>query len=883
MGNCQIFLSVIFKRAANGPVGAEVAPNRPPVYIKDMDENTFGSDNETTSEASGPIFIDGGDVTASVNPLAEWDPGTVLLGEYVVRRKIGSGGMGVVYLVEKDITMGRLQFAVKTLHPILFTKPGARQSLLRELRTWMGLPPHPHIVACRFFRTIENRMAIFSEYIDGGSLADWIRQNRIGSLAEVLDIAIQAAWALQTVHDHNVIHQDIKSSNILMTETGIAKITDFGLSNARRVDPGAADHRSGSDPSILVSSRGCTPAYCSPEQADRRKVTRHTDMWSWAVTMVHMLTGNVRWVLGSLVPDFLETIRRDPDSDLRFPLPASLQEFLDRCFQEAPENRWKTMADAAGALTAIYREITGRSYNRSAPEGTAARERPQSPYSRSTPTGYVWADPEQWLRKACDAHNLPPRSVPRVTGTRRERMLADLEVLEDAETLFKKLPETAVGKYLNDMIAVIADKSIVLMALNDLPGAIQLYEQAIEWVIRNPALTEPGQTVILLELYKRKADMLLIDRNLPEAVEMYRRVRALFSKRTDIPDTLPMLSIRIRSGLNLAYALYLMGRTSESVDISTGLLNEIQTPEYRERVTVADVELSTLLLNRGLAFWQSGRLTDALREYDTALALQRKPDYRTRAPDAVTDLAKTLSNKALILHGLGNFEAAECHLLEAILLIEKQLLDETRSDLLGVLSLFYINIAGMVLERNAFQLSLKYINKARKLLNRNVHLEGVREFEDQISRMLMFEASCMAGLGRMEQAVHTINQAVALLERLVFAFNRTDLQRELADCFVHRAGIMEAAGRLQDAAESVNQTFRISRGFAADAETGDMHDTMLVARCIDARVRYKAGETHDGDEIRDLIMRLERELETTFKLKLKQQLNQLREVLDASD
>lgn len=845
-----------------------------------MEKNKSGPVNKPPLEDSEPLFLTGDEKSASADPFAEWEPGKILLEEYVVRRKLGRGGMGVVYLVEKNITMGLLQFAVKTLHPILFSRPGARQSLLRELRTWMSLPSHPHIVACRFFRTIENRMAIFSEYVDGGSLTEWINEDRIRSPEQILDIAIQSAWALQAVHDRNVIHQDVKPSNILMTQDGIAKITDFGISNARRTDGIVPDSTPDSQQSILVSTRGCTPAYCSPEQAARLKVTRHTDMWSWAVTIVQMFTGQVRWVLGSLVPQFLEATAQAQAGALRFPIPALLHPFLVRCLQDNPKDRWKTMADAAGVLEEIYREIYGRPYDRQVPEGTLEIGHPQQPYSRITATGYVWADPEQWLRKACEANEIPCPSGTRVTGTRKEMMLADLEILEDAETLFRKLPETKVQNYLDEMISVFADKSVLLMELHDLPGAIRHYEQAIEWVIHNRALPEPKKTVLLLELYKRKGDSCLIASSYPEAVEMYSLVRSLFRERADIPDTPAMLSIRIRSGVNMAYTLYFMGRASESVEINTELLHEMMTPAYHERVNVADVELGTLHLNQGLALWQLGRLTEALQEYDAALGLQRKPDYQAKAPDAVTDIAKTLSNKALILHSLGEFEEAECLVLEAILLIEKQILKGIRPDLIGVLGLFYINLAGMYLERNAPHMSLKYVKKANELLNRNVHLEGVREFENQFSRMLMFEASSLAGLGRMDQAVLKINQAVALLEKLAYENNRDDLLRELASCFVYRAIIMEAMGQLQEAADSINQTFRIRQSFTPGSEMGDLQDTMLVARCIEARVRYKSGAANAAAEIRDLMVQVGKELEKTYKLKLVQQLDQMRQMLE---
>ncbi len=428
--------------------------------------------------------------------LDEWQPGKVILDEYVIRRRLGRGGMGVVYLVEKSITSGVIQFAVKTLHPILFAKPGANQSLLRELRTWMSLPPHPHIVACRFFRTVENRMAIFSEYVDGGSLSEWITGDRIRSVEHILDIAIQTAWALQAVHDRNVIHQDIKPSNILMTQDGIAKLTDFGISNARRNEAITSDAILASQHSILVSTRGCTPAYCSPEQAARQKVTRHTDMWSWAVTVLQMFTGKVRWALGAFAQEFLKTISLKEDPSIRLAMPESLYLLLNRCLQDNPGDRWKSMADIASQLTEIHRGISGRPYPRTPPEGAFAVRGTNQPYSRITSSGWAWSDPERWLTRAHQAAGIPYKTtVDRVSGTRSDMLMADLEILEDALALFRQLPEEDSEKYLDDMTSIVADKSVLLTELSDLPGAISHYEQAIDWIKQNRILPEQKKTV----------------------------------------------------------------------------------------------------------------------------------------------------------------------------------------------------------------------------------------------------------------------------------------------------------------------------------------------------------------------------------------------------
>ncbi len=368
-------------------------------------------------------------------------------------------------------------------------------------------------------------------------------------------------------------------------------------------------------------------------------------------------------------------------------------------------------------------------------------------------------------------------------------------------------------------------------------------------------------------------------RSLPEAVETYELIRLMFRERKDIPDTKTMLSIRVRSTVNLAYALYFLGRNNAALALDDELLKEMTTPAYREQVPVADVELGTLHLNRGLAFWQLNRLTEALQEYDAAIALQRTREYQAKAPDPVSDLAKALSNKALILQNLGRFEESECHFLEAILLVEKQLLEGTHSGLNGVLGLFYTNLASMYADRNDLHLGLKYVKKARNILDRNVNLEGVREFENQISRMLICEAFCMAGLERFRQAIEQARQAVGLLERLVYEFSRSDLRQELARCYLTQAGIMETAGLLEDAFETAVRASRLCRNLIEGSEVGEMQNTLLMSRCIEARVKLKQGLAGAVTEIKSLIPLLEQEFEKTQYNDLKRQLDLMRQVL----
>ena len=106
--------------------------------------------------------------------VASWQPGGTVLNEFYFERVLGQGGFGTVALLRSLRSSER--FAVKRAR---ITDPAGRAQFLNELRNWINLPPHPHLVACRFFRTVGEEIAIFAEYVPGGSLHDWLRDGRL--------------------------------------------------------------------------------------------------------------------------------------------------------------------------------------------------------------------------------------------------------------------------------------------------------------------------------------------------------------------------------------------------------------------------------------------------------------------------------------------------------------------------------------------------------------------------------------------------------------------------------------------------------------------------------------------------------------------------------
>ncbi len=224
-----------------------------------------------------------------------WKPGDVILGLYEVQEVFTGGGMGLVYKVRHR--GWNVELAVKTPRPEFFARAGAAENFEREAETWVNLGLHPHTVSCFYVRRLGGIPRVFAEYVDGGSLADWIR-GKPGqpprlyeggpdqALERILDVAIQFAGGLHYAHEQGLVHQDVKPANVIMTRGGIAKVTDFGLAKARALAGEVGTARAGQ--SILVSSGGLTPAYCSPEQANHEPLSRKSDVWSWAVSVLEM-------------------------------------------------------------------------------------------------------------------------------------------------------------------------------------------------------------------------------------------------------------------------------------------------------------------------------------------------------------------------------------------------------------------------------------------------------------------------------------------------------------------------------------------------------------------------------------------------------------------
>jgi WD40 repeat protein/serine/threonine protein kinase len=354
--------------AGPAPTDAAVPPVvPPPVPVPDGPAPTVW---EEMPNAPRPTELEEPTAPRAPVPLAatrEWQVGDVVLDLYEVTGVLGEGGMGRVYRVRHrgwDVDL-----AVKTPLATVLQAAGGADNFEREAETWVNLGLHPHTVSCYYVRRVDGVPRVFAEFVDGGSLYEWIRDGRLRAVDQILDVAIQFAWGLHYAHDQGLVHRDVKPANLMLTADGAAKVTDFGLTRARAVGEGALGDGRAGQTLMVAGGLGGTPAYMSPEQSAARDLTRRTDLWSWALCVLEMFQGQRSWEFGVAAPEVLRAYLAQGSIVPGLPpMPPLVSDLLKRCFLEDPDARPRSLWEAATVLYTAYEAATGHAYPRSEPQ-----------------------------------------------------------------------------------------------------------------------------------------------------------------------------------------------------------------------------------------------------------------------------------------------------------------------------------------------------------------------------------------------------------------------------------------------------------------------------------------------------------------------------------
>jgi beta-lactam-binding protein with PASTA domain/predicted Ser/Thr protein kinase len=258
--------------------------------------------------------------------MPELHTGDVLDGRYRVLSRVGSGGMADVYLAE-DEQLGR-RVALKLLHRRFAEDPGFVERFRREARAAAALA-HPNVVAVYDRGSWDGTYYIAMEYLPGRSLKQLISQEAPLEPVRAIDIAVQILKAARFAHRHGVIHRDLKPHNVIVDDSGHAKVTDFGIARA-----GASDMTE-------TGSIMGTAQYLSPEQAQGLAVGPASDLYSVGVVLYEMLTGHVPFESESAVTIALRHVSEAPrpPSQLAPGIPPELEQVVLWALNKDPADR----------------------------------------------------------------------------------------------------------------------------------------------------------------------------------------------------------------------------------------------------------------------------------------------------------------------------------------------------------------------------------------------------------------------------------------------------------------------------------------------------------------------------------------------------------------
>lgn len=283
-------------------------------------------------------------------PVKSLTAGTVFAGKYKIIEKLGKGGMGAVFKAE-DSKLKRT-VALKFLSPAWTSDSEARERFIHEAQAASALD-HPNICTVHEIEeTEEGEMYISMAYYHGESLKEKIKRGPL-DLEETIEIAVQIGEGLAKAHEQGIVHRDVKSANIMITNEGMVKIVDFGLAKL-----------TGITRITKVGQLMGTVDYMSPEQARGEDVDERTDVWSLAVILYEMISGRLPFRGANEQAIVYSILHEDPAPvrGLAKGIPIELERIMRRAFSKDRARRFADAREMADVLQALRAKLmTGAS------------------------------------------------------------------------------------------------------------------------------------------------------------------------------------------------------------------------------------------------------------------------------------------------------------------------------------------------------------------------------------------------------------------------------------------------------------------------------------------------------------------------------------------
>ncbi len=321
------------------------------------------------------------------------------IGDYEILGELGKGGMGKVYKV-RNVISDRVE-AMKVLLPDLAGQKDLADRFLREIKVLASLN-HPNIAALRTAFTAENQLVMIMEYVEGETLAALIEDGPV-PVADALKYMDDALAALSYAHHQNIIHRDVKPSNMMITPQGLLKLMDFGIA------------RSDNDQSLTVTGTALGSLnYMPPEQIQGGAVDARSDIYSLGISLYEIVTGKQPFKRDSdfaiMAAHMKETAKRP--IELRPDLPQGLNDMILMAMSKDPAMRFQT-ADAFRAALASVRQSLGTGQQAATPLMTQITPPAWTPAPAVAQPGTSAAPPRVPTQPVLQptANQMPPTAV----------------------------------------------------------------------------------------------------------------------------------------------------------------------------------------------------------------------------------------------------------------------------------------------------------------------------------------------------------------------------------------------------------------------------------------------------------------------------------------
>jgi serine/threonine protein kinase len=268
-----------------------------------------------------------------------------MVGKYELKMQLGKGASSTVYLATDTFTTNDVALKVIDLRLFRDAQRGRamRTQFLNEA-SLVGKLSHPHIVTMLDAVISDDASYIAMEYVSGGSLAPYTSPNNLLPFEHAIEIGFKCCGALDYAYRAGIVHRDIKPANILIVQDTEIKVADFGAALLQKSD-------------MTQVLRIGSPSYMSPEQIGSDDLGPKSDMFSLAVVLYHLLTGQKPFS-GKTDMELVNSIRLEspsPMANLRKGLPPELDEVIGRALAKNPDDRYPTWAEFAIELARLGR------------------------------------------------------------------------------------------------------------------------------------------------------------------------------------------------------------------------------------------------------------------------------------------------------------------------------------------------------------------------------------------------------------------------------------------------------------------------------------------------------------------------------------------------